>query len=592
MKNDTLLPLALTYLSRGWSVIVCGPDKRPLVSWKEFQQRKPTLDEVIKWFEQFPDAQVGVVTGEISDLLVVDVEANGDLDLIQDKTFTVKTGGGGKHYLFRYDADFTNAVRLLPNIDIRSQGGYIVAPGSTTTKGVYSVIVDAPVAVMSEKTKALLLGARAEQKKERGLAYRMHEQNLARGAEALDYPGYGPGQRNDEMTRYIGAVLARIHPSLWETTAWGMVQFANRKNQPPLSDRELLTTFGSIKARESRQNPGGRRWNRFSNLNAATTSLAPQNGGPSGLPGNEKAHIVHVSEAAEKQVIDTDHTFAMGMRPFDEALLGGFSVGDLVVVAGKTGSGKTSIILDWSTTLAMGGNGAYANLPSLWFSYEVLAKPLWTKFKNIGAQEDTPVYVPSFNESVNSEWVVEMIKQGIDEKGIKVVVVDHLGFLRAPRGDYANQADAIQHTVRMLKQIAVSCGLIIFLPVHVRKTNSKTMDTDDIKDASGIANESDTVFFIDRMKNDRGMMTEQAKLWLSKNRKTGTMVSGIFDFKFGRYFYNEKSTVDQGLVDIAAEAAKKQAEEEWAMLDRVKSKKEAEKKESDKDEDIEAPALW
>ena len=37
-EKKTLLPLALTYLNRGWSVIPVGLDKIPVISWKEFQK--------------------------------------------------------------------------------------------------------------------------------------------------------------------------------------------------------------------------------------------------------------------------------------------------------------------------------------------------------------------------------------------------------------------------------------------------------------------------------------------------------------------------------------------------------------------------
>lgn len=581
-NKETLLAVALNYLARGWSVIPVGKDKIPCVSWKEFQSRRATSEEVVKWFEQFPDMQIGVVTGSVSDLTVIDVEVDGDFDLIKDETLTVKTGGGGKHYYFKYDQDFTNAVRILPSIDVRSEGGYVFAVGESS-KGSYGVLKDIQVTQMSQKTKTLLLEAKMTQKQVSPGGIWSHPHQVL--SPNLDYPGYGAGQRNDEMTRYVGAVLARIHPTLWETVAWEMIKSANQKNKPPLPEREIRSTFDSVKSREARQNPNGRSWGQ----NLSQTRSYGQNFGPGEASQpqapDKKAVILHASEVAELQVIDSDHTFATGMKPFDDALLGGFSAGDLIVVSGKSGVGKTTLIQDWSVTLAMGGNNSYEKLPALWFSYEVLAKPLWMKFQKIGANKETPIFLPSYNESGNSEWVVEMIKTGIKDKGIKVVAIDHLGFLRAPRGNYANQADAITHTVRNLKRLAVEDGLIIILPVHVRKTKGKVLDIDDIKDSIGIVQEADTVFFIDRLRNDSGVPTEQAKLWLSKNRKTGTAVSGIFDFKFGRYFYNEAASREEGLVDEQKRDAEETAKRDWEILDKVKKKIESKKDEQQKDKD-------
>jgi len=137
---ENLLPTALSYLGRGYSVIPVGQDKRPLVIWKEFQSRRATAEELVKWFEEYPNTQIGIVTGEISDLTVVDIESDGDLTLLKDETYTVKTGGGGIHVYFKYDKDFKNAVKILPSVDVRSEGGYVIASGSVSTKGAYTEI--------------------------------------------------------------------------------------------------------------------------------------------------------------------------------------------------------------------------------------------------------------------------------------------------------------------------------------------------------------------------------------------------------------------------------------------------------------------
>lgn len=66
---------ALAYLARGWSAIPIEPrGKRPLVSWLEFQGRLASGAEVMRWFRRWPEANVGIVTGAVSGLIVLDVD--------------------------------------------------------------------------------------------------------------------------------------------------------------------------------------------------------------------------------------------------------------------------------------------------------------------------------------------------------------------------------------------------------------------------------------------------------------------------------------------------------------------------------------
>jgi len=69
------LDAALGYLARGWSVIPVQPrGKRPLVPWLEFQERLPSTHEVQDWWARWPDANVAVVTGALSGVVVLDVD--------------------------------------------------------------------------------------------------------------------------------------------------------------------------------------------------------------------------------------------------------------------------------------------------------------------------------------------------------------------------------------------------------------------------------------------------------------------------------------------------------------------------------------
>lgn len=139
-----MLEFALKYLKKyHFSVIPCSKNKKALIRWEEYQKRLPTEKEVTKWFTDFPDAQIGIVTGIISGICVIDID-----DIDADKTFqellpsallmpTVSTPRGGKHHYFKcLDASLTNKAMLLDKkIDFRGNGGYVLAPPSSNGKG-------------------------------------------------------------------------------------------------------------------------------------------------------------------------------------------------------------------------------------------------------------------------------------------------------------------------------------------------------------------------------------------------------------------------------------------------------------------------
>lgn len=546
----TTLEAALTYRRKGYSVIPVGPDKRPLVSWKDYQDRKATVEEVIKWWTQFPEALVGIVTGVISNLTVIDVEEGGDFGIVTDKTFTVKTGGGGRHFFFQYDPDFKTGARILHLTDVRSQGGYVVAAPSRSQKGAYEVLVDTDVIQMSPETKKRLLG-------DSGASQSVFtDRNMQAQPQSGQFPKFdvlnalnvSQGGRNETLHKLAVSLLNHYD----QHEAWGLVAGANATYKPPLPDNEVRILFNSA-MKFVKDNPkkasAPRVWGPSDPHGTSKTAThsgevrhAAAVAGEMSETEEKHAEILHAAEVAKLQDIDSEVVFPMNMPPFDDALLGGFSPGDLVLMAGRSGNGKTTVIQDWSVTLASGGLEKKNPLPCLWFSYEVLARPLWKKFETMGATADTPIYLPSFNESGDIDWVTEMITRGVEEKGIRVVAIDHLGFLSAPKGHYANQSDAITHTVRHVKRLAVKHGLIVMLPVHVKKTLNRNPELEDIRDSSGIYQEADSVFFVERQKDIMGLPTTRARMWLVKNRKTGISSSALFDYEFGRYFYNADET--------------------------------------------------
>lgn len=136
-----MMQFAQKYREMGLSVIPLKPrDKTPLISWQEYQNRRPTADEVQRWYTDAPDANLGIVTGAISGLVVVDLDGPEGMEsgrrLNLSSPVTVLTGNGKQLYFKHPGGRVCNSVKKVADgVDIRGDGGYVAAPPSLHPNG-------------------------------------------------------------------------------------------------------------------------------------------------------------------------------------------------------------------------------------------------------------------------------------------------------------------------------------------------------------------------------------------------------------------------------------------------------------------------
>lgn len=168
------LDAALSYRAAGWSPLplhgitpagtcTCSaaarcksPGKHPLSN--EWQNQTLSVPDLHSIWEQLPAANVGIRTGAASGIFVVDVDAAGLEPMRRmieahgkdwPRTTTVQTGSGMWHFYFLIPQGvrITNSSKGLPaGVDIRGEGGQVVAPPSVSLKGSYAVTDNSPVA--------------------------------------------------------------------------------------------------------------------------------------------------------------------------------------------------------------------------------------------------------------------------------------------------------------------------------------------------------------------------------------------------------------------------------------------------------------
>ncbi len=259
--KETCAAAALAYRRLGWSVIPLRPkEKIPKLPWQEFQDRRAEEEEIRAWFRRWPRANVGVVTGPVSGLVVLDVDPrHGGEESLRHwsehhgplpETPEATTGGGGRHlYFATRDPELGNRVAVVPGIDLRGRGGMIVAPPSIHPSGrpylwkPDRAPTDLPLAPLPQWLHERL----SAQMSGRGhpLAY---WRSLARS-------GVEEGQRNNTIASFAGHLLWHgVEP---EVVLELLLSWNQTRCRPPLEDDEVARVVASITKLHQRDGAGG-----------------------------------------------------------------------------------------------------------------------------------------------------------------------------------------------------------------------------------------------------------------------------------------------------------------------------------------------
>ena len=265
VKVSGPLAAALDYARRDWRVLPvrgvshgqcsCGdencssPGKHPHTL---HGVKDATTDEAVirsSW-GRWPDANVGIATGQESGVIVVDLDGpvgeQALAELLGELPVTpTAITGKGRHLFFACpDADVGNRVRLLPGVDIRGEGGYVVVPPSIHHSGRRyrwdtepGRGADVPLAPLPEPLLSTISGPHGG-----GVT----DHFLDRIAGVVE-----EGQRNNTLAQYAGFLLRK-------GVCGGDLRRACRQVnaehfRPPLDDAELLKVVQSIEGRAAEQ---------------------------------------------------------------------------------------------------------------------------------------------------------------------------------------------------------------------------------------------------------------------------------------------------------------------------------------------------
>lgn len=459
-----------TYCERGWQLFpVRYAEKTPLVRWAD--EATTEWNKVIGWIDHFENANIGIACGSRSGIVVLDVDAgHGGYEsltkLIQvhgalPETPVSKTGSGGEHIFFKHPGvEIRNSAgKLGAGLDIRGDGGYVVAPPSIHPNGnTYEWAIDTELADMPAWMIELLKEAPKPEAKP------------AQAGEVIE------GGRNDYLTRMAGAMRRK---GFNEDEIFAAIQIHNhRVCNPPLTDGEVYQVAHSIE--------------RY------TPEDVPQVEKP--LPNSMTVIELLEVEIRERE---KDPKEVWGIHyawDYLSILTGGKQKGELIYGAGEPGVGKSWFFHQDALFTAIGRkvNNKFTETPVLLWSGEMKRKQVYRRFfemmgvpkramltgqmkekdNKTGEYIDhwktyeeakavimaSPIYVADM--MLDLKDVRTMLEREIGEHGIQQAVFDYDWLINAPGQGEIEQS---QNISRGMKQIANDLDISIVLISSVNK---------------------------------------------------------------------------------------------------------------------------
>ena len=407
-----------------------------------------TRDEstIRRWWREYPKANIGIATGEVSDLIVLDVDArHGGLESLrqfEDENGplpgvpTVRTGGGGFHFYFKHFPGLGNRVGLLQGIDVKSDGCFVVYPGSIHKSGRrYRWLYGrTPRKVSTAPFPAPLL----KFAKSRTSA-------IATESEST----IPEGKRNATLTSLAGAM--RSHGATQQAIEAGLLEDNARRCDPPLSDKEVRGIARSI--------------SKYPVSSYELLSASSKN--------DEAAETILKFRTGVEIANETAAEVPWIVRPY-------VASGALTEADGKVKLGKTTLVtqmvsaaLDGTTFL--GEPTSQTEVVYLTEQHLISFRAAMERANILGRRDFT---VLSWTDTIGMSWpsVVSATVDECKKRKAGLLIVDTLGQFAGLVGDSENNAGDALKALRPL-QLAAKQSIAVVIVRHERKSGGSIGDS-------------------------------------------------------------------------------------------------------------------
>lgn len=507
------------YLKNGWSVIPlkAGTKDEPAIKWGDYQGRYPTDEELHKWFA-LQDYNIGIVTGKLSNLTVLDCDGTTGVAEAQRLGLTSRatclTWSGGKHIYYTHSGETNSRTsKDHQGLDSRGEGGYVAAPPSLVSGKGYKWM--GGVLPMSKFLTPWPSGLLAKPVPN-GTQLASAHQSDPWIVSALK--GVGSGERHRTLVRLACYLIPRHH---YDIVKQHLIDW-NQKNTPPMAEDEVVKQLNDLVGR-------------FKKGQYKTSYKAP-------VVQEDKDETLDVASAKDSKAYYLGQLSATplivpdlstGYTSLDKATHG-IKRGALFTIGARPGTGKTTLACNIAANLCKAGKRV------LYFSTEMSRDELLNKFASaegdIAAQRfedkqftqqdrDRLVQFATRFEQYDLHIVrlfkpdPESVKQGIAQYQPDVLIFDHIQHIATGDNEYGD----ISKFTKFLKELAMQAniGVIVASQLHRGAALDGVIpELHHLKGCGTIEEESSVVLLMhdDQKKDDRPILVRVAK---NRHGRTG-----------------------------------------------------------------------
>lgn len=482
MTARSMKDWALYYADIGFAVFPLKVRSKYPATEHGFKDASKDKTIIEKWWNKNPDYNIGIATGQVSDrLIVIDLDIDNDKGIngyesLKDwerdngslpETWTSITGRGGYHLLYRCSiGGYQCKTGLYDGVDIRADGGYIVAPPSIhpDTGRVYEWEVgpedEVDMMPVNSLVAEFLAGPIPKETDKPGLQVQ---------EEILE------GGRVDSLIRLIGSLRSK---NLGCSAIELVVRDENdKKCKPPLTESELQReVFPAL----------SRNWEATKPYNAVV-----DNGKTRPIKDRKKLNY-----QTAKDLLESD-------LPPVEYVVNTIIAKGLVVLSAKSKIGKSWFALQLAVAVASGrkflgfntkqGDVLYIDLEN---APQVARSRLITVLD--GAEPPDGLVLINDYSTMNDTFIEDLSEYLEEHKNTSLVIVDV--FQRIKKQKKANQSDYedIYQSFTPLKELASKYGIALVLIMHDRKMNDPTDPFNNVLGSTAIMGASDQMLVIQK----------------------------------------------------------------------------------------------